>query len=525
MKKFTAGSGGQLQAHHIVEQKWFKDGLVKGDPNLAPSVILAEERGHRGARAAVASGIRFSCSLRGRIMAAWANAPQLRGSRDLGRAASVNEGGDVRTELAKLSQDLERARRELAAREDELQSLYQVASIAMDAERGLDDKLNGILEIVSTRSQGMAVVGARIVLEGRSFESPRFSETPWRQFCDVIAEGAHVGVVEIFHARDFQSQGDGTPEAWKPRFINAVAKVVGERLRQTKVEHRIGERVKELHCLYHVSETVHDESSSREDVLQGVVESIPPAFQYPEITRARVVCEDRTFVSASFREGPFRQSQRIVIDGQTVGVVEVFYLEERPPSDEGPFLKEERHLLKVLAERLGDFVRRRRVEDLQVQKSLELQAYNQELQQQLQVVKEQNELIGRQRDIIHELSTPVLEVWDDVLTLPIIGLIDTKRAAEIMQRLLSAIVEKRAKFVIVDVTGVPIVDTQVANHLIQVVRAAGLLGASCMLTGIRPAVARTLVDLGVDLSAMNTRRSFRVGLRECVRSAGRAAKC
>ncbi|MDC3957106.1 STAS domain-containing protein [Polyangium jinanense] len=437
----------------------------------------------------------------------------------------MNEGGDVRTELAKLSQDLERARRELAAREDELQCLYRVASTAMDAEKGLEDKLNGILEIVSTGSQGMEVVGARIVLEGRSFQTPRFSETPWRQFCEVIADGTHVGVVEVFYARDLPSQGDETSEAWKPRFINAVAKVVGERLRQKRVEHRIDERVKELHCLYNVSEMTHDDSASREEVFQGIVESIPPAFQYPEITRARIVCEGQTFVSESFEEGPFRQSQRIAIDGRAIGTVEVFYLEERPPGDEGPFLKEERHLLKVLAERLGDFVRRRQAEDLEIRKSLELQAYNQELQQQLQVVREQNEVIVRQRDIIQELSTPVLEVWDDVLTLPIIGLIDTKRAAEIMQRLLSAVVEKRAQFVIVDVTGVPIVDTQVADHLIQIVQAAGLLGASCMLTGIRPAVARALVELGVDLSAMNTRRSFRAGLRECVQSVKRPAKC
>lgn len=131
--------------------------------------------------------------------------------------------------------------------------------------------------------------------------------------------------------------------------------------------------------------------------------------------------------------------------------------------------------------------------------------------------REQLETIQRQRSAIQELSTPVLELWDSVLALPIIGVVDTSRASEIMERLLSAISEKQARCAILDITGVDIVDTRIADHFIKVVKAAELLGVRCIITGIRPAVAQTLVEIGVDLSSITTRRTLREGFRECLR--------
>lgn len=113
-----------------------------------------------------------------------------------------------------------------------------------------------------------------------------------------------------------------------------------------------------------------------------------------------------------------------------------------------------------------------------------------------------------------ELSTPVTQVWDGILTLPLIGTIDTSRAKQIMEELLKKIVETQASIVILDITGVPIVDTMVANNLIKTVQAAALIGARCLLVGISPQIAQTLVHLGINLSSIETCATLRSGLQK-----------
>jgi anti-anti-sigma regulatory factor len=136
-------------------------------------------------------------------------------------------------------------------------------------------------------------------------------------------------------------------------------------------------------------------------------------------------------------------------------------------------------------------------------------------------IKNRIELIKRQTFAIQELSTPVLQLWTDILALPVIGTVDTRRAAEIMERLLSEVVMRKSKFVILDITGVEIVDTKTADHFVKLIRAAGLLGTQCLLTGIRPAVAQTLVEIGVDLSMITTLRDLQAGLHYCLQEMGK----
>lgn len=132
-------------------------------------------------------------------------------------------------------------------------------------------------------------------------------------------------------------------------------------------------------------------------------------------------------------------------------------------------------------------------------------------------IQDHIETIRRQQFAIRELSTPILQLWDNVLALPVIGTVDTRRSAEIMELLLAKITETQSLFVILDITGVEVVDTKTADHFIKVVKAAELLGTTCLLTGMRPAVAQTLVDIGVDLSAIRTLRNLKEGLKECRR--------
>jgi len=126
--------------------------------------------------------------------------------------------------------------------------------------------------------------------------------------------------------------------------------------------------------------------------------------------------------------------------------------------------------------------------------------------------------IETQAAAIRELSTPIMDIWEDILLLPIVGLLDTRRSADVMSNLLAAIAQKQSKHVILDITGVELVDTRTADYLIKVVRASRLLGTRCVLTGLSPAVAQTLVEIGADLSEVTTMRSLREGLRHCLAS-------
>ena len=131
-------------------------------------------------------------------------------------------------------------------------------------------------------------------------------------------------------------------------------------------------------------------------------------------------------------------------------------------------------------------------------------------------LRDKVDLVDRQSTAIRALATPVIQVWDQVLCLPVIGTVDSVRTAEMMQGLLESIVREQARYAIVDLTGVEVVDTSTADHLIQLFRAARVLGVEGILCGIRPAVAQTIVALGLDLGSVKTMRSLRDALKWCI---------
>jgi rsbT co-antagonist protein RsbR len=123
-------------------------------------------------------------------------------------------------------------------------------------------------------------------------------------------------------------------------------------------------------------------------------------------------------------------------------------------------------------------------------------------------IKGREEVILRQTDEMAEISTPVIRVWDGILALPIIGTLDSSRTQVVMENLLSQIVETGSSIAILDISGVPAVDSLVAQHLIKTVSATRLMGAECIISGIRPEIAQTVVHLGIDLSAIITKASL-----------------
>ncbi len=122
--------------------------------------------------------------------------------------------------------------------------------------------------------------------------------------------------------------------------------------------------------------------------------------------------------------------------------------------------------------------------------------------------KTREDVISRQQSELLELSTPVVRLWENVLALPLIGTLDSARTQVVMQNLLDAIVETRSDFAIIDITGVPVVDTLVAQHLLKTVAAARLMGADCLISGIRPQIAQTIIHLGVDLTNVTTKATL-----------------
>jgi len=131
-------------------------------------------------------------------------------------------------------------------------------------------------------------------------------------------------------------------------------------------------------------------------------------------------------------------------------------------------------------------------------------------------------VIARQQQELLELSTPVVKLWESILALPLIGTLDSARTQVVMESLLQQIVESEATIAIIDITGVPTVDTLVAQHLLKTVAAARLMGADCIISGIRPQIAQTIVQLGVELNEVTTKASMAAAFRLALQQSGQS---
>ena len=128
--------------------------------------------------------------------------------------------------------------------------------------------------------------------------------------------------------------------------------------------------------------------------------------------------------------------------------------------------------------------------------------------------------ISEQSEALMEMSTPVTALWEDILMLPVVGIIDSKRSQDIMNAMLSKISTTQSKIIILDISGVAIVDTAVANHLIKITKATKLMGCECLISGISPTIAQTVVELGIDVGDVQTTATLRDALRIAFKSTG-----
>lgn len=136
----------------------------------------------------------------------------------------------------------------------------------------------------------------------------------------------------------------------------------------------------------------------------------------------------------------------------------------------------------------------------------------------------QIETIEKQRAAIRELSTPIIEIWPGVLCAPIVGVLDSGRAAEMTSALLDNVVSSKASLAIIDITGIEAMDTQATDHFLRMARAVKLLGSQCALSGIHPNVARTIVHMGIDLAGVDSHRTLREALQRHVKARAKAIR-
>ena len=197
---------------------------------------------------------------------------------------------------------------------------------------------------------------------------------------------------------------------------------------------------------------------------------------------------------------PGRISQ--VIEALSLASIDAFdrclaLLEESP--EDGP--------LRELEAGLGIFVQELAATKRQADDALARhEAVTRELEGKL-------ETIELQQTALRELSTPIIEVWSGVLCLPVVGVVDSQRSAEMTEALLDKIYTQQARTAIVDITGIDVMDTKTADHFIKMARAVRLLGAECILSGVNPSIAQTLTHIGVDLAGVRTMRNLRDALQ------------
>lgn len=129
--------------------------------------------------------------------------------------------------------------------------------------------------------------------------------------------------------------------------------------------------------------------------------------------------------------------------------------------------------------------------------------------------------VSLQKMALQELSAPLIPVFEGITVMPLVGTIDTERAKQIMENLLSGVVKHRSEVVLIDITGVPVVDTMVAHHIIQAAEAVRLVGAKCMLVGIRPEIAQTIVNLGINLNQFTTKNTLKKGIEDALEMTNR----
>ena len=276
---------------------------------------------------------------------------------------SVHIAKDI-SEQKKAEEEKEKFAFDLNERLKEFKCLYNVTN-SIRSEKSLEELLVDTTKYIREAWQYPEVIRSKIIFDGKKYKSDKFEETEFKQTTDIIVGGKTRGVVEVYYIKKMLESDEGPFLKEERKLLDEIASYLGmyvEKIEVNKEKNKLlrdmSERIKELNCLYEVSKLIENPDNSLYDIFQKTVELIPPSWQYPEITCARIIFEGKEFKTPNFKETKWKQSSDIRISGKKEGIIEVYYLEEKPESAEGPFLKEERHLIDGLAKQLGSAIKR-----------------------------------------------------------------------------------------------------------------------------------------------------------------------
>ncbi|MBW1853539.1 MAG: PAS domain S-box protein [Deltaproteobacteria bacterium] len=282
-----------------------------------------------------------------------------------------------------LIKELERLRQRIAELETQENGSRQTEGEIELSSEEWEATFDAITDLVSIQDRDFKIVRVnKAYADTLGMKAEKLIGKP----CYEVIHGTKEPWLHCPHKKTLKDKRSVTEEFFEPRLgiylevstspiLNKKGEVIGSihiakditRRKRTEKElqeqtYNLGERVKELNGLYSISKIVEETGISLEEMLQGIVDLIPPAWQYPEITCARIILGDQVYQTGNFEETVWKQANRFVVHGDQVGTLEVFYTEKRPEMDEGPFLKEERRLIEAIAERLGRIIERKRAE-------------------------------------------------------------------------------------------------------------------------------------------------------------------
>jgi signal transduction histidine kinase len=244
----------------------------------------------------------------------------------------------------------------LRERVKELTCLYGIERIASRPGTHLKEILPEIVDLLPPGWQYPEITAARILLEKYCYATAGFRESPYQQSAEIIVDGRPRGKVEVYYTEKRPDIDEGPFLAEERNLINAVAETISRLAAHNEAQWALRERIKELTCLYGISTAASRPHILVDDFLKEVVELLPPGWQYPECTQACITLDGKVHATARYGDSPYRQKADILVNDQIRGLVEVIYTEEKPEFAEGPFLREERHLIDEVARQVGFIV-------------------------------------------------------------------------------------------------------------------------------------------------------------------------
>ena len=257
----------------------------------------------------------------------------------------------------------QRAQWALRERVKELTCLYEVTRATQDQDRPVHELLQETVELLPPAWQYPEITSACITLDGRTFATAGFCASPWKQSADVVIDGVLRGRIDVIYSAAKPEIDEGPFLKEERNLINGLAEALGISLSYRHSQWQLRERVKELTCLHALGAIAQQPELSLVQLLQEVVNILPPAFQYPDITGARLILDGESFATSGFVEDGSRLAADIASGERFRGSIEVVYTASRPQADEGPFLKEERDLMQEVARRVGLILERRDAEE------------------------------------------------------------------------------------------------------------------------------------------------------------------